>query len=89
MFSPEVGGVHPEDPFLAYDRGVPKTVLLSEKRLIRLSFWDTLWEQFGLSDQSALIDASPLKETPLKPVQTLNHTTKKLNQANRYENEMV
>ena len=31
---------------------------ISEKRLIRLTFWDTLWEQFGLSDQSALIDAS-------------------------------
>ena len=30
----------------------------SEKRLIRLNFWDTLWEQFCLSDQSALIDAS-------------------------------
>ena len=30
----------------------------SERRLIRLTFWDTLWEQFCLSDQSALIDAS-------------------------------
>ena len=30
----------------------------SEKRLIRLTFWDMLWEQFGLSDRSALIDAS-------------------------------
>ena len=31
---------------------------LTERRLIRLTFWDTLWEQVGLSDQSALIDAS-------------------------------
>ena len=31
--------------------------LKSEKRLIRLNFWDTLWEQFCLSGQSALIDA--------------------------------
>ena len=30
----------------------------SEKRLIRLTVWDTLWEQFCLSGQSALIDAS-------------------------------
>ena len=37
----------------------------SETRLIRLTFWDTLWEQFGLSDQSALIDAS-LWRKPLK-----------------------
>ena len=29
-----------------------------EERLIRLNFWDTLWEQFCLSDQSALIDGS-------------------------------
>ena len=36
----------------------PPSLLSSEKRLIRLTFWDTLWEQFGLSDQSALIDAS-------------------------------
>ena len=47
----------------------------SETRLIRLTFWDTLWEHFGLSDQSALIDASLWKETPLKPVQILKHTT--------------
>ena len=31
---------------------------ISERRLMRLTFWDTLWEQFCLSDQSALIDAS-------------------------------
>ena len=43
---------------------------------MRLTFWDTLWEQFGLSDQSALIDALHLGETTLKPVQILKHTTK-------------
>ena len=47
----------------------------SEKRLIRLTFWDTLWEQFGLSDQSALIDASLWRKPLLKPVQSLKHTT--------------
>ena len=31
----------------------------------------------------------PLKETRLKPVQILKHTTKKLSRANRYENGMV
>ena len=36
--------------------------LQSEKRLIGLTFWDTLCEQFGLSDQSALIDASLWKK---------------------------
>ena len=30
----------------------------SEKCLTSFTFWDTLWEQFGLSDRSALIDAS-------------------------------
>ena len=29
-----------------------------ERCLIRLTFWDTLWEQICLPDQSALIDAS-------------------------------
>ena len=36
----------------------------SEKRLLRLKFWDILWEQFCLSDHSALIDAS-LRRRPL------------------------
>ena len=35
----------------------------SEKRLIRWTFWDTLWEQFPLSHQSALIDASLWRKT--------------------------
>ena len=37
----------------------------SERRLIRLTFWETLCEQFVLSDQSALIDA-PLWRKSLK-----------------------
>ena len=39
----------------------------SERCLIRLTFWGTLWEQFGLSDQSALIDASVWR----KPLENL------------------
>ena len=61
-----------------------KTLLLvtfhpfcSEKRLIRLTFWDTLWEQFGLSDQLKCSHRCvSLTETSLKPVQILKHTTK-------------
>ena len=49
---------------------------LSERRLIRLTFWDTLWEQFGLSDQSALIDAS-LWRKPLKNLCKASNTQPK------------
>ena len=68
-------------------RNATQTSPYLERRLIRLTFWDTLWEQFGLSDQSARIDASLWRKTPLKPVHLLKHTTK--NSAERYENEMV
>ena len=44
---------------------------MSEKHLIRLTFWDTLWEQFCLSDQSALLDAS-LGRKPFKPLWARN-----------------
>ena len=62
--------------------------LSSEMRLIRLTFWDTLWEQFGLSDQSALIDAS-LWRKPFKTCANPQAHNVLLSRANRYENEMV
>ena len=46
------------------------------KALDTFHFWDTLWEQLCLSDQSPLID-TPLWRKP-KPVQILKHTTKNL-----------
>ena len=49
----------------------------SEERPKSLNFWDTLWEQFGLSDQR-LWKCSHWRVSlnPLKPVQILQHTTK-------------
>ena len=62
----------------------------SEKCLIRLNFWDTLWEQFGLSDQSALIDAT-LRRKPLKNLckKNLHLRDQKINRGNVYEDVMV
>ena len=62
--------------------------LWSETRLIRLNFWDTLWEQFCLSDQSALIDAALWRE-PFKTCVNPQAHNQKLSRANRYENQMV
>ena len=45
--------------------------------LMRLQIRDTLWEHFGQSDQSALIDMSLSKENPMKAVLILIHATKR------------
>ena len=46
------------------------------------------WEQFCLSDQSALMDASLWKK-PLENLRNPQAHIQKLNRAKRYENEMV
>ena len=61
----------------------------SEKRLIRLTFWDTLWEQFCLCDQSALIDVRLSEGNPFKARANPRARCQKISRANLYENEMV
>ena len=60
-----ISGRRPEIPVLAGGQGRNSFLKSSEKRLIHWSFWDTLWEQFCLLDQRALIDAS-LWRKPLR-----------------------
>ena len=58
-------------------------------RLIRLTFWDTLWEQFCLADQIALIDACLSEGSPFKTCANPQKHNEKLSRANVYESKML
>ena len=58
------------------------------KALDTFNFGDTLWEQFCLSDQSALVDASLWRKSPQNLCKS-SSTRPENSKANRYENEMV